>query len=104
VEPFWCFGQYFDFIGALLFASGLAFQIPILQVALGFLGLVSAKRMIGAWKYVVVIAASLSAVLTPSTDPVTQLVMTLALLVLYFLGSISVLIIEKGTTKGGALV
>ena len=39
VEPFWSFDQYFDFIAVLLFATGLAFQVPAVQVVLGLLGL-----------------------------------------------------------------
>ena len=35
VEPFWSFDQYFDFIAVLLFATGLAFQVPAVQVVLG---------------------------------------------------------------------
>ena len=43
VEPFWSFDQYFDFIAVLLFATGLAFQVPAVQVVLGLLGIVSGK-------------------------------------------------------------
>ena len=35
VEPFWSFDQYFDFVAVLLFATGLAFQVPAVQVILG---------------------------------------------------------------------
>ena len=40
VEPFWSFDQYFDFIAVLLFATGLPFQVPAVQVVLGLLGIV----------------------------------------------------------------
>ena len=46
VEPFWSFDQYFDFVAVLLFATGLAFQVPVIQVVLGVFGLVSGKRML----------------------------------------------------------
>jgi sec-independent protein translocase protein TatC len=32
VEPFWSFDQYFDFIAVLMFATGLSFQVPAIQV------------------------------------------------------------------------
>ena len=95
VEPFWSFDQYFDFISLLIFTTGLAFQVPIIQVGLGFFGIVSGKKMLGAWKYIVVIATTLAAVLTPSTDPVTQILMASALLFLYLGGSGLVVILGK---------
>ena len=95
VEPFWSFDQYFDFIAVLIFTTGLAFQIPVLQVVLGVLGIISGEKMLGAWKYVIVISTILAAVITPSTDPVTQILMSLALLALYIGGSFVVILIEK---------
>lgn len=95
VEPIWSFEQYFDFVSVLLFTSGLAFQIPVVQVVLGILGVVSSQKMFGGWKYAVLACVMISAILTPSTDPITQILMTAALLALYFGGSLIVLIIEK---------
>jgi len=95
VEPFWSFDQYFDFIAVLIFTTGLAFQVPVIQVILGFLGIVSGQTMLGAWKYVVVIATTLAAVITPSTDPITQILMASALLFLYLGGSGIVILLEK---------
>ena len=71
-------------------------RFPIkLVLGLGLLGLVSGRTMLSVWKYVVVIATTLAAVITPSTDPVTQLLMTFALLALYLGGSGLVLLVEK---------
>ena len=95
VEPFWSFDQYFDFIAVLIFTTGLAFQVPVVQIILGLLGVVSGRNMLSAWKYVVVVATTLAAVITPSTDPVTQILMASALLALYLGGSGVVLLLEK---------
>ena len=95
VEPFWSFNQYFDFVAVLIFATGLSFQIPILQTLLGLLGIVSGKKMLSAWKYVVVLSTILAAVITPSTDPVTQILLSGALLSLYLGGSGFVILLKK---------
>ena len=95
VEPFWSFDQYFDFIAVLLFATGIAFQVPAVQVVLGLLGIISGQKMLSYWKYVVVICTILAAVITPSTDPVTQLLMSSALLTLYLGGSGFVILLTK---------
>ena len=95
VEPFWSFDQYFDFISVLLFATGLAFQVPAVQVVLGLLGIVTGEKMLAAWKYVIVICTILAAIITPSTDPVTQILLSTALLSLYLGGSGFVILLKK---------
>jgi sec-independent protein translocase protein TatC len=95
VEPFWSFDQYFDFVAVLLFATGLAFQVPAVQVVLGLLGIVTGKKMLSAWKYVIVICTIVAAIITPSTDPVTQIVLSSALLSLYLGGSGFVILLKK---------
>lgn len=86
VEQLWSIDRYFEFVLLLLFSTGLAFQIPIVQLLLGVLGIVSSKQMISGWRFVVLGAAVLGAVLTPSTDPVTQSLLGGAVLALYFGG------------------
>lgn len=95
VEPFWSFDEYFNFTSILIFVTGLSFQVPIVQIVLGLLGIVSGQTMLGAWKYVVVIATILAALITPSTDPITQLLMAGALLLLYLSGSGIVILLKK---------
>ncbi len=86
VEQLWSIDRYFEFVLLLLFSTGLAFQIPILQLLLGLLGLVNSQQMLKGWRYVLLGAAVLGAVLTPSTDPVTQSLLAGAVLFLYFGG------------------
>ena len=95
VEPFWSFDQYFDFVAVLIFTTGLAFQVPVVQIILGLLWIISGQQMLSAWKYVVVLATTIAAVITPSTDPVTQLLMAGALLALYLGGSGLVILLKK---------
>jgi sec-independent protein translocase protein TatC len=97
VEPFWSFDQYFDFIAVLLFATGLAFQVPAVQIVLGLLGIVTGQKMLSAWKYVIVGCTIVAAVITPSTDPVTQILLAGALLSLYLGGSGFVILLKKET-------
>mmetsp|Transcript_22057 Transcript_22057/g.51889 ORF Transcript_22057/g.51889 Transcript_22057/m.51889 type:complete len:247 (-) Transcript_22057:963-1703(-) len=86
LEPFWSFDQYFEFILVLFYSTGLAFQIPIVQILIGLLNIVSPSQMLGAWRYIILISTILGAILTPSTDPLTQLLLSLAILLLYFSG------------------
>ena len=86
LEPFWSFDQYFEFILVLFYSTGLAFQIPIIQILVGLLNIVSANQMLGAWRYIILLSTILGAILTPSTDPLTQLLLSIAILLLYFSG------------------
>jgi sec-independent protein translocase protein TatC len=95
IEPFWSFDQYFDFVAVLLFATGLSFQVPAIQVVLGLLNIVSGKKMLSAWKYVIVICTVIAAIITPSTDPITQILLSTALLSLYLGGSSLVILLKK---------
>lgn len=95
IEPLWSFDQYFEFVLVLFYSTGLAFQIPILQILLGLLNIVSPTQMLGAWRYIILIATILGAILTPSTDPLTQLLLSSAILLLYFSGVGILLLIKK---------
>lgn len=86
VEQSWSIEKYFDFVLLLMLSTGLAFQVPIIQALLGLLGLVSSKQMIAGWKFVVLGGAVIGAVLTPSTDPLTQSLLGGAIVLLYFGG------------------
>ncbi|MGJ5676435.1 MAG: twin-arginine translocase subunit TatC [Nostochopsis sp.] len=86
VEQLWSIDKYFEFVLLLLFSTGLAFQVPIIQLLLGTLGIVSSKQMLSGWRYVILGAVVLGAVITPSTDPLTQTLLAGAVLGLYFSG------------------
>lgn len=95
VEPFWSFDRYFDFVAVLLFTTGIAFQVPVIQVGLGLLGIVTGQDMLRASKYAVVICTAFAAIITPSTDPATQVLLSVALLSLYLGGSVFLITFKK---------
>ena len=68
-------------------ANLLIQQVPVIQILLGQVGLVSGDQMLSIWRYVVVGAVVAAAVLTPSTDPLTQMLLAAPLLGLYFGGA-----------------
>jgi sec-independent protein translocase protein TatC len=86
VEPSWSIERYLDFVLLLMVATALAFQLPVLQLILGALGLIRSGTMLAAWRWVLLVAAVAGAVLTPSTDPVTMLLLGGAISALYLVG------------------
>ncbi|CAK9137170.1 unnamed protein product [Ilex paraguariensis] len=87
VESLWSIDQYFEFVLVLMFSTGLSFQVPVIQLLLGQFGLVSGDQMLSIWRYVVVGAVVAAAILTPSTDPLTQLLLAGPLMGLYLGGA-----------------
>ena len=57
--------------------------------------IVTGEKMLAAWKYVIVICTIVAAIITPSTDPVTQILLSTALLSLYLGGSGFVILLKK---------
>ena len=95
VEQANLFIQFFEFILVLLFSTGLAFQLPVIQVVLGSLKIFSSRLMFSVWRYVILGSTIIGAILTPSVDPVTQIFMSSIIMVLYFGGAGLVYLIER---------
>eukprot|EP00667_Euglena_gracilis_P006379 EG_transcript_6434 len=99
VESLWSIDQYFEFVLVLMLSTGLAFQVPVVQVLLGTIGVLSSDQMLSGWRYVVVGATIAAAVLTPSTDPFTQLLLAVPLVGLYLGGAFAVKAIEASRRR-----
>jgi len=95
VEPIWSFEEYFNFIILLLFSVSISFQIPIVQILLGMTNIVKQEKMLKSWKYVAFFATIMGAVITPSTDPITQILMSMTIIILYLGGIFALNILKK---------
>lgn len=104
VESLWSIDQYFQFVLVLMLSTGLAFQVPVVQVLLGAAGIVKGDAMLAQWRWVVVGATVAAAVLTPSTDPFTQTLLAVPLVVLYMGGAGAVKLLEARRGSGGEAV
>lgn len=80
--------EYFSFYSWFLLALGLVFQLPIVIFVLARIGLITAGFMMRYFKYAVLIAFIVSAVITPTGDMVTQTVLAIPMLGLYLLGAL----------------
>jgi sec-independent protein translocase protein TatC len=73
----------FSLYAQLFLAFGLIFQMPVIVFTLARLGLVTASFLWRNAKYAVLIIFVLSAVITPTSDPVNQTLMALPMALLY---------------------
>ncbi len=78
--------EYISFVTRIILWVGIAYQLPMVLALLGRLGMVTAGQMLRFWRYAIVLVFVLAAVATPTPDPLTQSVVAVPLLGLYFLG------------------
>lgn len=77
---------YVDFFLILELAVGALFEMPLAMLFLARLGLISADAFAGKRRAAVLIAFIVSAIVTPTPDPLTQTVLAIPLIGLYELG------------------
>ena len=93
--------QLVTFVAMMCLAFGGAFQLPTILMALGKVGLIRSRDMIAYWRHAIVALAVIAAVITPSNDAPTMILMALPLIVLYGLSIILVRIVEPRGARSG---
>lgn len=91
--------DYIDTINNIILGCGIAFELPILAYVLAKIGLVNAKLLRGIRKYAFVVILLLAAIITPSPDWTSQVIVALPLLLLYEIGVLLVAKVDKQKAK-----
>ncbi len=87
-------GSYVDFVTRLLFWTGVSLQTPLIVMYLARFGIVSARQLLRWWRFAIVGAFVIAAIVTPTIDPVTQSLVAGPIIVLYFLGIILAVFVQ----------
>ncbi len=86
--PMLAMGMYLDLIRDLMLAFGAVFELPLLLYFLSLIGMVTHRSLWKFNRWFIVIAFVMGAILTPTPDVVSQLLMALPMIVLYNLSII----------------
>jgi sec-independent protein translocase protein TatC len=81
----WRAAAYIPFVTSLMFWIGVAFELPLIVFFLAKLKIVTAKKLLSWWRFAIIGAAIIAALITPTIDPFNMLLVMGPLIILYFL-------------------
>ncbi len=87
--------EYFTLTIRLLLGFGIAFELPILMVFLGLVGIIDASMLRKNRKYAILIIFTAAAIITPTPDILNQVLLAGPLLLLYELSILLVWLIAR---------
>ena len=86
--------EYLSLIMTLIFAFGVAFQLPVVLTLLGHVGIIDSKYLTSMRRYAIVAVVGLAAILTPP-DLISMISLALPMLLLYEGAVVAVKMMEK---------
>lgn len=99
IENTFTIDSYLSSVSTLTLATGIVFELPILVYVLSNIGILSAKNMQQGRRYAIVGILIVAAVITPTPDILTMMVVTIPLFLLYEVGIIVAGTVEKRRLK-----
>jgi sec-independent protein translocase protein TatC len=102
VEAHYSVALYFSLVIHLMLAFGVVFELPLVLTLLGAAGLTSAPALGRFRKYWIVIATIIGGVLTPTPDPMTQMMMAVPLMLFFEVGILGVRLVDRRRAAAAA--
>lgn len=96
---YWAADKYYGLLSWMMLSVGLTFQFPLVLLILVHLGFLSRDKLRAGRPYAVVAFLAFAAVVTPTTDPITFLLLAVPMAVLYELSIWGAKIVETRREK-----
>jgi sec-independent protein translocase protein TatC len=77
--------DYLNFVLKLVLAVGIAFVMPVFVVLLNFMGIISGKAILKAWRVAILLICVFTAIATPAADVTSMFLLAVPMAVLYFM-------------------
>ena len=89
------YDEYLALLIKTMLAFGVAFVVPVVMVLLNFMGLVSGRTMLKAWRWIIFLSFAFTAVMVPTPEPITLIAMSAAIASLFFGAIVIALVHDK---------
>jgi sec-independent protein translocase protein TatC len=91
--------SYIRFVTGLMFWIGVSFEFPLIAYVLAAMRVLKPENLRDNWRIAVIAIAILSAMITPTVDPINMGIVMIPLIVLYFLGIVMTYIAWGGRRR-----
>ena len=86
LQAMFSFGNYFDFVVMFLLPFGFIFELPLLIIVLGKIGILTSEWLKKYQRIVIFLSFVIGAIITPTPDIFTQSMIALPMIALYEIG------------------
>ena len=83
LQPLFSIGQYIDFVIAFILPFGITFELPLILIALGVIGILSSARLRQYRKMFILVAFVVGAAISPTPDMLSQTMIAGPMILLY---------------------
>lgn len=96
--------EYLDFVLTLMLGTAVAFQLPLVILLLGWAGVIEVPMLRRYRRHAIFVCAILSAIITPTGDPISMIVMAIPLYGLFELGILLLVIAPPRAVAEGSVL
>ena len=86
IKPLISVNEYFNLILVILLGLGVVFELPVVVFILSLFGIVTPKFLLKNFRYAMLAITILAAIVTPSPDATTLMILMARMIGLYFVG------------------
>ena len=96
--------KYISLVGLMVFAFGIGFEFPVLLVFLQLVGVLTPRTLLKGWRYAILAIFMLAAVITPSGDPYSMMMLAGPMTVFYLISIVIGKVFERRKASAAAAV